>query len=144
MRLIELILILQCFFKKNNAKSSKMKRKQSELDHLLFSVRMKSPSPFLQVVDGQRHSATAVQRRGDVDGIETLRLPYVLHRSQEVSQHLAGQHLLHVHVFDVELRLVGQRKLCAQRREEKAEGKRRKGGRGMEKTGGQPQCSSAD
>lgn len=75
---------------------------------------MKS-SPFLQVVDGQGHSAAAVQRRGDVDGIQTLRLPYVLHRSQEVSQHLAGQHLLHVHVFDVELRLVGQRELYAQR-----------------------------
>lgn len=69
-------------------------------------------SPFLEVVDGQGHAAAAVQRRGDVYGVEALRLPYVLHRSQEVAQHLAGQHLFHVHVPDVKLRLVGQRELC--------------------------------
>lgn len=72
---------------------------------------MEPSSPFLQVVDGQGHAAAAVQRRGDVDGVEALGLPHVLHGAQEVAQDLAGQHLLHVHVFDVELGLVGQREL---------------------------------
>ena len=68
-------------------------------------------SPFLEVVDGKWHTATTVQRGRDVNGIETLRLPDVLHRSQEVAQNLTGQHLLYIHVLDVELCLVGQREL---------------------------------
>lgn len=70
-------------------------------------------SPFFEVVDREGHAATAIQRRGDVDSIEPLRLPHILDSAQEVTQHLAGQHLLHVHVLDVELGLVGQRELWA-------------------------------
>lgn len=80
-------------------------------------MQQRAPSPFLHVVNGQRDAPAAVQGRCDVDGIEALGLPHVLHRPQEVPQNLAGQHLLHVHVFDVKLGLVGQRELC-----EKADG----------------------
>lgn len=80
--------------------------------HKESSNKANAPSPFFHVVDGQRHAPAAVQGRGDVDGVEALRLPHVLHRPQEVPQNLAGQHLLHVHVLDVELGLVGQRELC--------------------------------
>lgn len=75
-----------------------------------------APSPFLHVVDGQRNAPAAVQGRCDVDGVEALGLPHVLHRPQEVAQNLAGQHLLHVHVSDVKLGLVGQRELCGETR----------------------------
>lgn len=70
-------------------------------------------SPFFKVINWEGHATTAVQRRGDVDSVEPLRLPDILDSAQEVAQNLTGQHLLHVHVFDIELGLVGQRELWA-------------------------------
>ena len=89
-------------------------------------------SPLLEVIDGKRHAAAAVQRRGDVDGVESVRLPHVLHGAQEVAEHLAGQHLLHVHVLDVELGLEGQRELCQEERGRKISERNGKKVRGAE------------
>lgn len=62
--------------------------------------------PLLHVIDRERNPAAPVQGRRDVYGIQTLWLPHIFHRPEEVSKNLAGQHFFYIHIFNEEFRLV--------------------------------------